>query len=643
MTRLSNIVLRGEKGVALTWEEADQNFVNLDLEDQTLLASIAAETSRAQAAETSLSSSITNQVSAEATSRQNAIAAETSRAQAAETSLASSISSSTANLGIETSRAQAAESSLQTAIITETSRASAAEASLSSAIITETSRASNAESSLQTAIITETSRATAVEASKQATLVSGTNIKTINGSSVLGSGNLVVSTVGALDDLSDVTITSAATNDVLKYNGTAWINGTAQAAGLQNVVEDLSPQLGGDLDLNAHEIVAVGNDSVVIGTDAAGFGAIYLQGRNTGGVNINATNGGLVSIASLGGLIQAQPGINTQHITFDNTRTIQSTIPGDVTWNNVDGTLEFLLKGGNVNLQIGQEQVMRIHNNTGSTLTDGQIVYITGAIGERPTVALASASSESTSSKTIGVVTESIANGADGFVTTSGLVHGLNTNAFNEGDAIWLSTTAGQWSTTRPTQPNHGVFVGWIVKKSGGNGSIYVHVQNGYELDELHDVLIGTKTNQQALTWNSSSSVWQNSTLATFDGTSVVGANAFTYQASINAETSRAQAAETSIASSVSAETSRAMAAEASLASAIGTGGGASALDDLTDVTLTSAANNELLKYDGTGWVNTALKTINGSSIIGSGDIEVSGGGGGGTVGFEAQFLLGGM
>ena len=635
MTRLSNIVLRGEKGVALTWEEADQNFVNLDLEDQTLLASIAAETSRAQAAETSLSSSITNQVSAEATSRQNAIAAETSRAQAAETSLASSISSSTANLGIETSRAQAAESSLQTAIITETSRASAAEASLSSAIITETSRASNAESSLQTAIITETSRATAVEASKQATLVSGTNIKTINGSSVLGSGNLVVSTVGALDDLSDVTITSAATNDVLKYNGTAWINGTAQAAGLQNVVEDLSPQLGGDLDLNNKRIIAIGTRSVSIESEG---GDVII----TSGVDANILATGTLRLSSPN-LVSVANGLYTSHIVFDYANNRNSLVPSDLAWNNVDGTLEFLLKGGNVNLQIGQEQVMRIHNNTGSTLTDGQIVYITGAIGERPTVALASASSESTSSKTIGVVTESIANGADGFVTTSGLVHGLNTNAFNEGDAIWLSTTAGQWSTTRPTQPNHGVFVGWIVKKSGGNGSIYVHVQNGYELDELHDVLIGTKTNQQALTWNSSSSVWQNSTLATFDGTSVVGANAFTYQASINAETSRAQAAETSIASSVSAETSRAMAAEASLASAIGTGGGASALDDLTDVTLTSAANNELLKYDGTGWVNTALKTINGSSIIGSGDIEVSGGGGGGTVGFEAQFLLGGM
>jgi len=37
------------------------------------------------------------------------------------------------------------------------------------------------------------------------------------------------------------------------------------------------------------------------------------------------------------------------------------------------------------------------------------------------------------------MVTESIPHGSDGFVTTSGIVHGLNTLAFNEGDQLWLS------------------------------------------------------------------------------------------------------------------------------------------------------------------------------------------------------------
>ena len=60
---------------------------------------------------------------------------------------------------------------------------------------------------------------------KQATLVSGTNIKTINSQSILGSGDLAIAVgASALDDLTDVVITTATTDDVLLFNGTNWVN-----------------------------------------------------------------------------------------------------------------------------------------------------------------------------------------------------------------------------------------------------------------------------------------------------------------------------------------------------------------------------------------------------------------------------------
>jgi hypothetical protein len=63
---------------------------------------------------------------------------------------------------------------------------------------------------------------------KQDTLVSGTNIKTINSQSILGSGDLTITAgASALDDLTDVTITTPATGEVLSYNGSAWVNATA--------------------------------------------------------------------------------------------------------------------------------------------------------------------------------------------------------------------------------------------------------------------------------------------------------------------------------------------------------------------------------------------------------------------------------
>ena len=182
-----------------------------------------------------------------------------------------------------------------------------------------------------------------------------------------------------------------------------------------------------------------------------------------------------------------------------------------LTWNDTDGTLNLGLKGGNVVLQVGQEEVLRVLNTTGSTLTSGQVVYITGASGQRPTVALAQANAEMTSTKVIGIVTETILNNAQGFVNTAGLVRDVNTSAFAEGAVLWLSAaTAGAITSTRPTSPNHGVLVGYCVRSNASNGIIYTMVQNGYELDELHDVLITSIANNNMLKWDSASSVWKN-------------------------------------------------------------------------------------------------------------------------------------
>lgn len=180
-------------------------------------------------------------------------------------------------------------------------------------------------------------------------------------------------------------------------------------------------------------------------------------------------------------------------------------------WNDTDGTLNLGLKGGNVVLRIGQEEVMRVLNSTGSSLSVGQVVYITGASGQRPVVALAQANSEPGSSKVLGVVAEAIANTAQGFVATSGLVRNINTVALTEGAVVWLSAaTAGGLTTTRPTPPNHAVMIGYCIRSHATQGMLYVMVQNGYELDELHDVLITSLANNNMLKWDAGSSVWRN-------------------------------------------------------------------------------------------------------------------------------------
>lgn len=203
---------------------------------------------------------------------------------------------------------------------------------------------------------------------------------------------------------------------------------------------------------------------------------------------------------------------NLDYIQMDTTNTVAPTVTGRIAWNDNDGTIDIKLKDG-VTLQVGQESNVMAANFTGSLIPEGAAVHVLGAQGGRLKVALASASSEALSANTLGVVTQSggIPHGSSGYVTTQGLVRDLHlpTDSFSEGDLLWLGTTAGTWSRTRPAAPNHGVQVGYVINTSNGNsGSIYVNVQNGYELDELHSVLITNPQEGDILVFRSG--LWRN-------------------------------------------------------------------------------------------------------------------------------------
>lgn len=187
--------------------------------------------------------------------------------------------------------------------------------------------------------------------------------------------------------------------------------------------------------------------------------------------------------------------------------------PGILSWDVDANTLSMTTEISGVNLQLGQEQLVRVYNNTGSTMVDGDVVYISGAASDKLNIALASASSEETSTRVIGVVTNTILPNNYGYVTTHGLVHDLNTNTYtvSAGEILWLSTVPGKLTTIRPPAPLHATYIGVVVKRSVNDGIIYVNPQNGYELNELHDVQITNIQNEDILVWNSASGVFVNS------------------------------------------------------------------------------------------------------------------------------------
>ena len=158
-----------------------------------------------------------------------------------------------------------------------------------------------------------------------------------------------------------------------------------------------------------------------------------------------------------------------------------------------------------------------VRNNSGVTIAKGQAVYQTGSSGVTITVALADASAEATASQTLGLAQDDIADNATGYVIALGELTGVNSAALTEGQIVWLSETAGGLTTTRPTQPAHSVVLGYCVKQGpGASGILYVKVDNGLELDELHDVLISSPSTGQVLR-RASDGLWKNATLAAAD------------------------------------------------------------------------------------------------------------------------------
>lgn len=146
---------------------------------------------------------------------------------------------------------------------------------------------------------------------------------------------------------------------------------------------------------------------------------------------------------------------------------------GKLLYDTDNECLTFYNNDSNVSLQIGQEAWIRVKNMSGSTITNGSVVYINGSDSGLPTVALAKADSATTTIGA-GLVTESIANGAIGYVTSLGAVNTIDTSAFSVGPVYISSTTAGALTQTAPTAPNYRYRVGFVTVVSATVGKIHV-------------------------------------------------------------------------------------------------------------------------------------------------------------------------
>jgi len=164
--------------------------------------------------------------------------------------------------------------------------------------------------------------------------------------------------------------------------------------------------------------------------------------------------------------------------------------------------------------------IAQVRNETGATLTKGTVVYVNGAAGNKATVTKAIATSDATSAQTFGLIAADISNNQNGYAILVGEIAGLDTSAFTAGAQLYLSsTTAGAYTATKQYAPNHLVYVGVVTRSHANQGTIEVRIQNGYEMDELHNVSAQNPTNGQVLIYNASTSLWEKNTLT--DGTGI--------------------------------------------------------------------------------------------------------------------------
>jgi hypothetical protein len=147
-------------------------------------------------------------------------------------------------------------------------------------------------------------------------------------------------------------------------------------------------------------------------------------------------------------------------------------------------------------------------NVTGVQINKGTVVRIVGATGDNPLIGIADPTTEHNSANTLGIATENIPNDSFGLIITEGVLTGVNTNGMTAGALLFLGTN-GTFTTTPPAAPNHGVRLGEVLRVQQNNGSIYVRIDNGIELNEAHDVIYSSGITHGDLLIRSGS-VWKN-------------------------------------------------------------------------------------------------------------------------------------
>jgi len=218
-------------------------------------------------------------------------------------------------------------------------------------------------------------------------------------------------------------------------------------------------------------------------------------------------------------------GTISQYIRGDGTLATFPTLPGGLPTGGTAGQILAKIDATDYNTQWIDNYATQTKNEVklGATLAKGTAVYVSGSTGGSGTnmiVMAASNASEALSSKTFGLLETGGATNDFVKCVTFGLIAGLDTSTAQAGDPVWLGVNGALLFglANKPVAPANMVYIGVVTRVQSNNGEIFVNVQNGFEIEELHDVLITSKANNQGLFYESSTGLWKNKSIATVLG-----------------------------------------------------------------------------------------------------------------------------
>ena len=331
-------------------------------------------------------------------------------------------------------------------------------------------------------------------------------------------------------------------------------------------------------------------------------------------------------------------GTISQYIRGDGSLATFPTLPGGLPTGGTAGQILAKIDATDYNTHWIDNFATQTKNEVklGATLAKGTAVYVSGSTGGSGTnmiVMAASNASEALSSKTFGLLETGGATNDFVKCVTFGLIAGLDTSTAQAGDPVWLGVNGALLFglANKPVAPANMVYIGVVTRVQSNNGEIFVNVQNGFEIEELHDVLIQSKANNQGLFYESSTGLWKNKSIATvlgytpqaqLDGTGFVKASGTTISYDNSTYLTTADAASTyqlltNLSTDLTASATKypsVNAVIAGLATKLNlTGGTLTGSITATSFVKTGGTSNEYLRADG------SVNVITGDIISGSG------------------------